>query len=169
MDGTGDLQGTSQEAHLAQIKIAFDPTLFRWSHIDPQIYKFALGDERGMGWRGVTRYTLLQPPAALAQFSLRYFELRPGGYSSFEKHAHVHAIVVLRGKGKAVIGQQVLDLAPFDLVYVPPNTPHRWINEDSEPFGFLCPVDATRDPGQPLTDAEWETLTHSPTTAPYAF
>lgn len=169
MDGTKDQREASQEGHLQQIRVPFDPTHFRWSQVDPQVYKFALGDERGMGWRGVTRYTLLRPHVVPAQFSLRYFELAPGGYSSFEKHAHVHTVVVLRGHGKAVVGLQAFDVVPLDLIYVPPHTPHRWVNESAEPFGFLCPVDAARDPAQPLSDAEWDTITRSPTTAPYAY
>ncbi len=98
-----------------------------------------------------------------------YFELAPGGYSSLEKHTHVHTIIVLRGQGRAVVGHQVFDLAPFDLLHVPPDTPHRWVNESAEPFGFLCPVDAQRDPPQPVDDAEWDALQRIPTTAPYVF
>lgn len=151
------------------MKIAFDVAEFRWRGIDPQVYKFALGDERGMGWRGVTRFTMGRPPAAPSRVELRYFELAPGGYSSLEKHTHAHLIVALRGKGKALVGSEVFDLDPFDLVYVPPGTPHRWMSHGSEPFGFLCPVDAERDMPQPLTDDEWETLRRNPATAPYVF
>ncbi len=147
----------------------FDPEQFRWEGIEPKVYKFSTGEARGMGWRGVQRFTLAGPPAIPAAFELRYFELAPGGYSSFEKHRHVHFILVLRGRGRAVVGTQVFDLAPYDLLYVPPLVPHRWINEGEEPFGFLCPVDAERDPPQPLDDAEWEAIAADPLTAPYAF
>ena len=150
-------------------KIAFDPQRFEWSGIDPQDYKFALGDARGMGWRGVTRFTIGGPPFEPAQYELRYFELVPGGYSSIEKHVHVHLIIVLRGRGKALIGDQVIDLAPYDIAYVPPATPHRWINDGEEPFGFLCPVNAPRDAPQPLSDEEWHALQGNPVTAPYVY
>ncbi len=160
---------TSLEGQLGHLRAAFDDTRFRWSHIEPQAYKFSLGDQRGMGWRGVTRYTLGGASVSPSQFELRYFELAPGGYSSLEKHTHVHTIIVLRGQGRAVVGHQVFDLAPFDLLHVPPDTPHRWVNESAEPFGFLCPVDAQRDPPQPVDDAEWDALQRIPTTAPYVF
>jgi len=164
--GTPTIPLKGQFAHL---KAAFDASRFRWSRIDPQAYKFSLGDLRGMGWRGVSRYTLASPSAIPVNFELRYFELAPGGYSSLEKHSHVHAIIVLRGQGRAVVGQQVFDLAPFDFLYVPPGTPHRWVNEGAEPFGFLCPVDAQRDPPEPITDKEWDALKETPATAPYVF
>jgi S-methyl-1-thioxylulose 5-phosphate methylthiotransferase len=150
-------------------KIAFDPTLFQWAGIEAHAYKFALGDMRGMGWRGVSRFTIGGPPAVPAQFELRYFELAPGGYSSIEKHQHIHLIIVLRGRGKALIGAEVVDLAPYDLAYVPPATPHRWINDSEEPFGFLCPVNAPRDAPQPLSDEEWIALERNPVTAPYVY
>jgi quercetin dioxygenase-like cupin family protein len=151
------------------MKIPFDGTAFRWRGIDPREYKLAAGRQRGMGWNAVTRFTLGRPPEVPSRFELRYFEIAPRGYSSLEKHAHAHLIVAVRGKGKALVGQEVFDVAPFDLVFVPPATPHRWIGDESEPFGFVCPVDAERDKPQPLTDEEWETLRNNPVTAPYVF
>ncbi len=149
-------------------KVEFDPGKFRWVGFGGRSYKSA-DERRGMNWAGVTRFVLGPPPEGPAAFELRYFELEPGGYSSLEKHRHVHFIVVLRGRGKALVGSRVFELKPFDLVYVPPETPHRWVNDGPEPFGFLCPVDAERDRPEPLSEAEWETLRANPTTAPYVF
>jgi quercetin dioxygenase-like cupin family protein len=147
----------------------FDARSFRWQDIEPEAYKFALGDFRGMGWRGVTRFTLAGPPTVSARFELRYFELAPGGYSSLEKHAHAHFIVTLRGTGKALVADHVYDLTPFDVMHVPALTPHRWLNDGDKPFGFLCPVDARRDAPRPLSDEEWDRLMRNPATAPYVF
>lgn len=149
--------------------VSFDPRAFRWDGIEEQAYKFSLGDQRGMGWRGVLRFTITDPAAVPASVELRYFELAPGGYSSLEKHAHAHIIVAIRGRGRALVGDSVCELTPFDAVYVAPLTPHRWINEGNEPFGFLCPVDADRDPPQPVSNEEWERLGGNPVTAPYLF
>jgi len=137
--------------------------------VEAQAYKFALGDQRGMGWRDVSRFILAGPPVVPSRFELRYFELAAGGYSSLEQHAHVHCIVVLRGRGKALVAEEIITLEPLDVLCVPPRTPHRWINDSEEPFGFLCPVDAQRDSPMPVDDAAWERLrTHDPT-APYVF
>jgi quercetin dioxygenase-like cupin family protein len=150
-------------------RIPFDAATFRWAGVEQQAYKFSLGDERGMGWKDVTRHTIGHPEDLGADFELRYFELEPGGYSSVEKHAHVHLVVAVRGAGRAVVGDAVIDLTPLDALYVPPLTPHRWLNEGAEPFGFLCTVDADRDAPQPLDDAEWEALRANPVTAPYVY
>ena len=160
---------TRPDLRLAPGRSRFDPTVFRWLGIEEQAYKFSLGDQRGMGWRGISRFTISGPPAVKSAVELRYFEVAPGGYSSLEKHTHVHTIIALRGRGRALVGEAVHDLTPFDVVYVPSLTPHRWINEGDEPFGFLCPVDADRDPPQPVSDEEWARLSHNPATAPYVF
>ncbi len=154
---------------LQRLHIPFDPTRFAWEGISPLVYKEHAGDAPGMGWRGVTRYSLGRPPYIDAQFALRYFEIAPDGYSSLEKHAHVHLVVVIRGRGRALVGEHVFELKPFDIVYVPPHTPHRWINPYCEPFGFLCPADAERDKPQPVSEAEWQALRTNPETAPYVF
>jgi len=157
------------ESALQRLHIPFDATRFQWQGIVPVQYKEHLGDARGLGWRGVTRYTLGRPPYIDARFALRYFEIAPDGYSSLEKHAHVHLIVVVRGRGRALVGARVLELKPLDIVYVPPHTPHRWLNPYSEPFGFLCPTDAERDKPQPLSDEEWNMLKVNAETEPYVF
>jgi len=149
--------------------LSFDPRAFRWSGIAGQKYKSGSGDARGMGWKGVSRWVLARPEAIQADYELRYFEIEPAGYSSLEKHRHVHFVVVLRGRGRALVGKRVVDLSPLDALHVPPLTPHRWLNESGEPFGFLCPVDRARDRPQPIDDDEWELLRANPVTARYVF
>jgi quercetin dioxygenase-like cupin family protein len=149
--------------------IAFDPTSFRWEGIEEETYKPARGLDRGMAWKGVTRHTLARPSVVPAGFETRYFELAPGGYSSLEKHEHVHFVVALRGAGRALIGDAVHEIVPFDALYVPPLAPHRWLNAGAEPFGFLCTVAAERDRPRGLDDEEWERLRSNPATASYVF
>jgi quercetin dioxygenase-like cupin family protein len=160
-------------------RFPFDPEAFRWAGIEPRTYKPDAGRERGMGWKGVSRHVLAssgvdrdrpgRAGAVAAAYELRYFELEPGGYSSLEKHRHEHFVIALRGAGRALVGQRVLDLVPFDALHVPSSVPHRWLNEGEQPFGFLCPVDRERDRPAPLDDDEWEALLSSPATARYAF
>ncbi|HXF83485.1 MAG TPA: cupin domain-containing protein, partial [bacterium] len=95
-------------------------------------------------------------------FQLRYFEIAPGGFSSLETHDHAHTIVVLRGCGRVVAGRSVFAVRPFDLVVIPPATPHQFINAGGEPFGFLCPVDADRDRPRALTAKELAHLLEDP-------
>jgi mannose-6-phosphate isomerase-like protein (cupin superfamily) len=151
------------------MEITFDHATFRWHGVEEWAYKLREGGERGMGWSEITRHTLAKPDEIGAGFELRYFELARDGYSSLEKHRHVHFVVALRGRGRALVGDEVVDLEPFAAVYVPPLAPHRWLNDGEEPFGFLCTVDRERDRPQPLDDHEWEALRANPATARYVF
>jgi quercetin dioxygenase-like cupin family protein len=136
---------------------SFDPSTFRWEGVEEKPYK------EGGGWEGVTRF----PLAARSGFEVRYFEIAPGGYSSLEKHEHPHVVIALRGRGRALVGREVVDLAPFDLVETPPLAPHRWVNAGDQPFGFLCTVAAERDRPQPLSEEELSALAADPETAPF--
>ena len=155
------------EAARGALHLPFDPASFRWRGLEDGDYKDSPGRDRGMGWRGVTRHTLVKPATPGAAFEQRYFEIAPGGWSSLEKHEHVHVVIAARGRGRAVIGDRVVDLAPMDLVETPPFAPHRWVNAGDEPFGFLCTVDGDRDRPQPLSDVEWDALLADPRTAPF--
>jgi oxalate decarboxylase/phosphoglucose isomerase-like protein (cupin superfamily) len=68
-----------------------------------------------------------------------------------------------------LVGDRVVACRPFDAVYVPPLTPHRWTNGGDEPFGFLCTVDRDRDRPQPLSDDEWGKLKANSEASPFVF
>ncbi len=146
---------------------AFDPSAFRWEGVAPRAYKDEPGSARGMAWRGLSRHTLVPAADAGVSFEVRYFEIAPGGFSSLEKHAHVHVVFAVRGNGRALIGSEVVELRPFDLVQTPPFAPHRWVNAGEQPFGFICTVEGERDRPQPLDDEEWDALLADPRTAPF--
>jgi quercetin dioxygenase-like cupin family protein len=138
----------------------FDQTTFSWEGIAAQVYKRGDAGTTGLGWRDVARHTLVGGDALA--FQLRYFEVSPAGYSSLEKHTHAHTIVVLRGLGRVVAGREVFTVEPFDLVVIPPEVPHQFVNVGTEPFGFLCPVDAERDTPRAVTGDELEALLKEP-------
>jgi quercetin dioxygenase-like cupin family protein len=115
---------------------------FRWDGVPVRRYKT---DESPS--RGVTRQTLLGEAAGedACNFLTRYFEVEPGGYSTLERHRHPHAVVVIRGRGRVVLGDTTHDIAPFDCIYVAPGMAHQFRASDREPLGFLCMVDRERD------------------------
>ena len=118
-----------------------------WAGVEPARYK---DESEGPDcFLGATRHTLLgaarEGTGAALDFELRYFELSPGGYSSLERHAHPHAVVVLKGKGTVRLGDEVEPVGPFDVVYVAPHEVHRFTADSAQPLGFLCIVDRERD------------------------
>jgi S-methyl-1-thioxylulose 5-phosphate methylthiotransferase len=112
---------------------------FRWEGIKVSPYK-----PGGSHFAGITRQLLFEGGDGLG-CQLRYFEIEPAGHSSLERHRHAHAIMVVRGSGQALVGDRLLDLAPHDLLRVPPLTWHQFRAADAGPFGFLCMVDCGRD------------------------
>ncbi|MBA3318310.1 MAG: cupin domain-containing protein [Gemmatimonadales bacterium] len=112
---------------------------FRWKDIPVSAYK-----PGGTHFAGITRQLLFDGGEGL-RCQLRYFEVAPGGYSSLERHRHEHAIMVIRGQGRALVGERILELATHDLVRVPPLTWHQFRPGGEQPFGFLCMVDCGRD------------------------
>lgn len=110
-----------------------------WEGVPEQAYK-----PEGDPFRDVTRRVLFGRDAGLRS-ELRYFEIGPGGHSTLERHTHVHAVVILRGEGRVLIGSEIYDVAPHDLVRVGPQIWHQFRAADDAPLGFLCLVDAERD------------------------
>ena len=120
---------------------------FRWNGVEMRPYK---EDERAL-FKTITRQVLFSDPNMAGE--LRYFEVAPGGYSTLERHEHMHAVLILRGSGHCLVGDAVTSLATNDLVTVPPMTWHQFRATKGEPLGFLCMVNAERDkPQLPSTD-----------------
>jgi mannose-6-phosphate isomerase-like protein (cupin superfamily) len=120
---------------------------FRWEGVEVLPYK---EDERAL-FKGVTRQVLFCD--AEQESELRYFEVAPGGFSTLERHVHTHSVLILRGRGRCLVGREVRQLHTNDLVAVPPMTWHQFRATEGEPLGFLCMVNSTRDKPQ-LPSAE---------------
>jgi mannose-6-phosphate isomerase-like protein (cupin superfamily) len=134
---------------------------FRWDSVEHRPYK---EDERAL-FKTVTRQVLFSGPQMRSE--LRYFEVAPGGFSTLEKHEHVHAVLILRGGGHCLIGDKVERVAQNDLVSVPPWTWHQFRATDDEPLGFLCMVDIERDKPQLPTDSDLAELKKNPQIAAF--
>jgi mannose-6-phosphate isomerase-like protein (cupin superfamily) len=115
---------------------------YRWEGVDELPYK---EDARAL-YKSITRQVLFSDPEM--QGELRYFEMAPGGFSTLERHQHMHAVLILRGRGHCLVGDAVRPIETRDLVTVPPMTWHQFRATKGEPLGFLCMVNATRDKPQ---------------------
>lgn len=118
---------------------------YRWNKRPVTAYK---ADKR-LPFKGISRAELYGRYGEKTGFDLRYFEIEPGGFSSFEKHLHEHVIIGVRGKGVLSINGEKHTINPLDIGYVEPMQPHQLLNEKEEPFGFFCIVDHERDKPAP--------------------
>ena len=121
---------------------------YRWEGIERLPYK---EDDRAL-FKSVSRQILFSDPDLAGE--LRYFEVAPGGFSSLERHEHMHGVLILRGRGRCLVGTEVRAVEPNDLVTVPAWTWHQFRATTNEPLGFLCMVNATRDKPHLPTEAE---------------
>lgn len=116
---------------------------------------------------GVSRHTIVgrrkgTPADPGPAMELRYFELQPGAASRLEKHEHEHYVIVRDGDGYAIVGDDVTEIGPSDIVYVAPLQLHQFVNRGDRPFGFYCFVDACRDFSQQPTPDDLARLAASP-------
>jgi quercetin dioxygenase-like cupin family protein len=127
------------------MKHEFEPDAFAWVGINVQGYRAGQEDLPDQGYRGVSRHTITSGANEKCGFEVRYFEIEPGGYTRLERHEHVHSVTALRGRGYAIVGENVHPIRGHDHIYVPPMTLHQFVNDGDEAFGFICVVDAGRD------------------------
>jgi S-methyl-1-thioxylulose 5-phosphate methylthiotransferase len=153
---------------MAESKISADRALhraahgdYRWDGVEQLPYK---EDDRAL-FKSITRQVLFSDSALSGE--LRYFEMAAGGFSTLERHEHMHAVLILRGRGHCLIGRELKSLETRDLVTVPPLTWHQFRATKGEPLGFLCMVNAQRDKPQLPTAEDLARLTADPAIADF--
>ncbi len=68
---------------------------YRWDEVSCLPYK----EEGEAPFKAISRQVLFAE--AKLGCELRYFEMAAGGYSTLERHEHMHAVMILRGHGHA--------------------------------------------------------------------
>lgn len=113
---------------------------YTWQGVKVKQYK-----SKGNHWSNIVRHVLIGEECETLKFHLRYFEVLPGGFSSFETHKHEHVVIGIRGKGMARLDRRRFEVNFLDVIYIKPGSPHQLYNPYNEPFGFFCIVNARRD------------------------
>ena len=129
---------------------------YDWDGVEKLVYK----QDETVPFKDITRQVLHRNSNLSSE--LRFFDMKPGGYSTFERHEHVHAVMILRGEGKCLVGDEVRDVGQYDLVTIPPMTWHQFRAGHDAPLGFLCMVEVERDKPQLPTAQELKALQQNP-------
>ena len=133
----------------------------RWQAVPVHHYK----PEGTAPFRDVTRQLLFAHPELACEW--RYFEIGPGGHTTLERHAHVHAVMILHGQGACLVGQDVRAVRSHDLVEIPAWTWHQFRATEATSLGFLCLVNAERDRPCLPADDDMATLRSDPKVAAF--
>jgi quercetin dioxygenase-like cupin family protein len=134
---------------------------WRWNDVPLHPYK----EDATAPFRAITRQTLFNDPGFGCE--LRYFEMDAGGHSSLERHEHMHAVLILRGEGHCLLGEEVHAVKQNDLVTIPPMLWHQFRATEGAPMGFLCMVNQARDKPQLPTEDELAAMRRNPRVAAF--
>ena len=115
---------------------------FHWDGVEKKDYK-----TETTNFKDISRFSLLGEDERDYELNMqtRYFEIKPGGYSSLEYHRHPHSVVIIRGKGSVILNDRVIDIGLHDVVYIAPETVHQFQADKDDYLGFICIVDRYRD------------------------
>lgn len=134
---------------------------YRWENVQLLAYK-----EEGNHFKNITRQILLDGQPELP-CQVRYFEIAAGGHSTLEKHQHVHYVVVARGIGDALVGDDIYQVHENDILMIPSLTWHQFRATTDQPLGFICLVNMERDKALLPSQQDLEVLNKNPRIAEF--
>ncbi len=83
-------------------------------------------------------------------FSMRQFEVAPGGFTPKHSHPYEHEVFVLEGQGTIREGETLHEIKTGDVIYVAPDEIHQFVNTGDSPLQFLCLIPNSAM-GRPVT------------------
>ena len=94
------------------------------------------------GATGARMRMLIGPDDGAGNFHMRQFEVAPGGHSPHHSHDYEHEILVLGGSGLAKSEQGDRPVKAGDVIFIPANERHQFLNNGSGPLSFICLIPA---------------------------
>ena len=91
------------------------------------------------GGTATSRQVLLDSDL-MPNFAMRRFVMEPGGGMPLHTNTVEHGQYILRGRARVRIGNETVDVAAGDSVFIPADVPHSYDAQGDEPFEFLCVV-----------------------------
>ena len=88
---------------------------------------------------GTVRQVLISPEEG-PNFAMRRFIMEPGGGMPKHTNSVEHEQYVLRGRARVGIGDEVIEVAPDDVVFIPAGVPHWYESLGPGDFEFICVV-----------------------------
>lgn len=73
-------------------------------------------------------------------FAMRRIEMKPGGSMPLHTNTVEHEQLVLGGRGRVVLGNQVHEVSKDDVLFIPAGLKHSYETIGDESFVFMCLV-----------------------------
>lgn len=93
---------------------------------------------------GVSMKMLLSPDET-ANFAMRQFTIKTGGFMPLHTNSVEHEQFVLKGRAKVTVGDDVFEAQAGDVLYIPADVPHMYETLGDEDYEFLCLVPKKED------------------------
>lgn len=90
------------------------------------------------GASGITVRRVISEKDGAHNFSMRVFEVEPGGYSPYHDHPWEHEVFILEGSGSLVQGREEVPFSKGDVIFIPPGEAHQMKNSSEETLEFIC-------------------------------
>jgi len=87
-----------------------------------------------------TTIQVLIAPDEAPNFAMRRIEMQPGGSMPLHMNAVEHEQLVLGGRGRVVLGDEVHEVSKDDVLFIPAGLQHSYETIGDEPFVFICSV-----------------------------
>lgn len=94
------------------------------------------------GATGAKMRMLIGPDDGAGNFHMRQFEVAPGGHTPHHSHDYEHEILVLGGSGVAKSEQGDRPIKAGDVIFIPANERHQFVNNGTDPLSFICLIPA---------------------------
>jgi len=98
------------------------------------------------GVKGVKMAIMCGREDGAPTFSLRQFQVEPGGHTPRHSHDYEHEVFVVGGSGTVLLEGQERPVRSGDVILVPPDQEHQF-KSGNEGLRFLCLVPVTRNCG----------------------
>ena len=94
------------------------------------------------GASGAKMRMLTGPAEKAPNFHMRHFEIAPGGRTPHHQHDFEHEVLILTGRGFARSENGQRPFKAEDVIFVPANEKHQFVNDTTDPCTFICLIPA---------------------------
>ncbi|MDA1007473.1 MAG: cupin domain-containing protein [Planctomycetota bacterium] len=92
------------------------------------------------GVAGVSMRLLVGKSDGAPTFSMRLFDVTPGGHTPRHSHPYEHEVIVVEGEGRVEHNGSLHPIQKGDVLYMEPGAMHQFTNPGPAPLSFICLV-----------------------------
>ena len=100
------------------------------------------------GAEGVSMQVMVGQQDSAPNFAMRHFVVKPGGHTPRHEHPYEHEVYIVEGAFEVFCDGQSQSVQAGDVLLVPSQATHQFVNTGSTPGRFLCLVPMESDCGQ---------------------